>query len=318
MSLSSIAPSSAEPRLSGRERVSAHGLAIFAMALIATTFPIGDVIAGTGDTAVLMFIRFAMASAIFAPIVAWRHGLIWPGWRAIARYSTVSGAATVFFWTMLESLKTTDSLNSSAISTTIPVFTAIFAALLVRERMGRMRLAALGVGLLGALWIIFRGDSERLIALQLNYGDVLFLPGCIAMGLYAGLIRKMHRGEPVMVMSFWFTVLTAFWLLVIANTKIASIDLAMVDGSVLGSLAWLAIGPSVITFFLVQQTTLKIGATRVQAYTYLIPAIVLLMDWAIGRGLPSLMTLPGIAIIVGASLLIQRGSIYEGSRTFAR
>ena len=86
----------------------------------------------------------------------------------------------------------------------------------------------------------------------------------------------------------------------------------------LGSLAWLAIGPSVITFFLVQQTTLKIGATRVQAYTYLIPAIVLLMDWAIGRGLPTLMTLPGIAIVVGASLLIQRGSIYEGSRTFAR
>lgn len=318
MSLSSSTPSGAENTLSGRERASAHGLAIFAMVLIATTFPIGDVIAGTGDTAVLMFIRFAMASIMFAPIVAWRHGLTWPGWRAMARYSVVSGTAAIFFWTMLESLKTTDSLNSSAISTTIPVFTAIFAALLVRERMGRMRLAALGLGLLGALWIIFRGDPERLIALQLNYGDILFFPGCIAMGLYAGLIRKMHRGEPVMVMSFWFTLLTAFWLLVIANIKIASIDWAMVDGSVLGSLAWLAIGPSVITFFLVQQTTLKIGATRVQAYTYLIPAIVLLMDWAIGRGLPTLMTLPGIAIVVGASLLIQRGSIYEGSRTFAR
>jgi len=318
MSLSSATPAAAAHTVSGRERASAHGLAIFAMALIATTFPIGDVIAGTGDTAVLMFIRFAMALVMFAPIVAWRHGLTWPGWRAMARYSTVSGAAAIFFWTMLESLKTTDSLNSSAISTTIPVFTAIFAALLVRERMGRMRLAALGLGLLGALWIIFRGDPERLIALQLSYGDILFFPGCIAMGLYAGLIRKMHRGEPVMVMSFWFTVLTAFWLLVIANTKIISVDWAMVDGSVLGSLAWLAIGPSVITFFLVQQTTLKIGATRVQAYTYLIPAIVLLMDWAIGRGLPTLMTLPGIAIVVGASLLIQRGSIYEGSRTLAR
>ena len=61
-----------------------------------------------------------------------------------------------------------------------------------------------------------------------------------------------------------------------------------------------------------QWTTLKIGATRVQAYSYMIPAFVLIIDWLSGRGLPGVMTIPGILIILGASFLIQRGAISEG------
>jgi hypothetical protein len=41
---------------------------------------------------------------------------------------------------------------------------------------------------------------------------------------------------------------------------------------------------------------------------------VLLVDWVIGRGLPPLMTLPGIAIVLIASLIIQRGVINMGSK----
>ena len=61
-----------------------------------------------------------------------------------------------------------------------------------------------------------------------------------------------------------------------------------------------------------QYATLRIGPTRVMAYSYFIPAFVLLVDWAIGRGLPPLMTLPGIAIVLIASLVIQRGVIDIG------
>ena len=282
------------------------------MAVIATTFPVGDIIANSGDPALLMFIRFAIASVLFAPIIFFRYGLNWPGFKNIARYALIAAPAVGFFWAMFESLKTTDSLNASAISTTIPAFTAFFATLLIRERIGWLRLAALFVGMVGALWIIFRGDVERVITFDLSYGDLLFFPGCASMGLYAALIRLMHRGEPVLLMSFWVTVMIAFWLLVIANTEIIDLSWAEKDLTIWAALLWLATGPSVITFFLVQWTTLKIGATRVQAYSYMIPAFVLIIDWLSGRGLPGVMTIPGILIILGASFLIQRGAISEG------
>ena len=50
------------------------------------------------------------------------------------------------------------------------------------------------------------------------------------------------------------------------------------------------------------------------SYGYLTPAFVVLLEWGLGKGLPPLMTLPGIALIVGAMLVVQSGGAREGPR----
>ncbi|MGD9538155.1 MAG: DMT family transporter [Alphaproteobacteria bacterium] len=287
----------------------AHMTAFAAMVLIATTFPVGDMITDAVEPAVLQSLRFVMASLIFAPFVIARVGLPWPGLSGLARYGAIAAAMDVFFWTMYEGLRTTDSLNTAVISTTIPGFTAIFSAILLHERLGWHRLGALLLGMLGSAWVIFRGSPERLLALELHYGDVLFLAGCVAMGLYATLVRYFHRGEPVMRMSFWIMALSGFWFLLAANIELGRTDYGGVAPGVWGGIVWLAVGPTVITFFMIQGATLKIGATRVQVYSYFIPVFVIALDWALGRGLPPLLTLPGVAIVMLASVVIQRGHI---------
>ena len=160
---------------------------------------------------------------------------------------------------------------------------------------------------------------ERLFALELNKGDALFFAGCISMGLYAALIPKLHRGEPVAVMSFWIMVMVAAMFTTVANVEFADIAWGRIEDSVWGSLAWLAIGPTMLTFFMIQSTSLVIGATRVQSYSYLIPAFVLVFDWALGRGLPTAMTIPGIIVVLLATLVVQRGVLVEaGEPTPAR
>ncbi len=287
----------------------AHWIAFAAMVLIATTFPVGDMITDAIDPFVLQALRFVIASLIFAPIVAWKVGLPWPGFSGLARFGAIAACMDVFFWTMYEGLRTTDSLNTGVISTTIPGFTALFSAMLLRERLGRQRLAALALGMVGSAWVIFRGSTDRLIALELHEGDVLFLGGCVAMGLYATLVRFLHRGEPVMRMSFWIMAMAGLWFLLGANLKLGTTDYGALEPGVWGGMVWLAVGPTVITFFMIQSSTLKIGATRVQVYSYFIPVFVILIDWALGRGLPPLMTLPGVAIVLLASVVVQRGAI---------
>lgn len=287
----------------------AHWIAFAAMVLIATTFPVGAMITDAIDPFVLQALRFVVASLIFAPFVRLKVGLPWPGISGLARFGAIAACMDVFFWTMYEGLRTTTSLNTGVISTTIPGFTALFSAMLLRERLGWHRLAALGLGMVGSAWVIFRGSPERLIALELHYGDVLFFGGCVAMGLYATLVRFLHRGEPVMRMSFWIMAMAGVWFLLGANVKLGTTDYGALETGVWGGMIWLAVGPTVVTFFMIQSSTLKIGATRVQAYSYFIPVFVILIDWALGRGLPPLMTLPGIAIVLLASLVVQRGDI---------
>jgi drug/metabolite transporter (DMT)-like permease len=293
-------------------RSASHALAILAMFFISTTFSVGDEIADAMPASALMALRFGGAAILFAPFILWRYGLEWPGFSGLWRYGLLSFFSGIFFWTMFEGLKTTDSLNSGAISTIVPGFTGIYGALVMRERLGRYRWTAMVIGLAGALWVVFRGDPARLLALELSEGDAIFFGGCASMGLYAALIPRIHRGEPVPVMSFWFLLLTALGFLALTNTELARIDWGAVETGVWGGLAWIVFGPTLLTFFMIQSTSIAIGSTRVQAYSYLIPAFVLVIDWASGRGLPSVMTIPGIAIVLLATLVIQRGALAEG------
>ena len=294
-----------------------HAAAFVAMVLISFSYPVGEAIANELDTGVLLFLRFAPAIAIFGPLVAWRHGLSWPGWRALAGYTAISIALVTFFWCMFFGLRTTSALNTAAISTLIPGFTAIGGVILVGERLGRHRLAALGIGLVGALWVVFRGDWDRFLGLDLNTGDLIVFAGCVVMGFYSPLVKRFHRGEPVIVMTFWVVTLNALWCLVIANSALWTMAWEDVPLFAYGGVAYVAIGSTVIAFFLIQWSTIRIGPTRVQTYSYLLPVFVLAIDWALGKGLPAPIAIPGVLIVLAASLVIQRGEIFTGRPTGA-
>lgn len=289
-----------------------HATVVVAMLLISGSYPVGEAIANELDTGTLLFLRFLLALAIFGPVVAWHHGIAWPGWRALADYATISASLVAFFWCMFAGLRTTSALNAGAVSTLIPGFTAVVGAALVGERLGRHRLAAPGIGLVGALWVVFRGDWSRFVALELNTGDLIVFAGCVAMGFYSPLVMRFHRGEPVAVMTFWVMALNAVWCLPIANAALWTTDWASVPAFVYGGIAYVAIGSTVVAFFLMQSGAIRIGPTRVQSYSYFLPTFVLLIDWAAGKGLPTLITIPGIAIVLVASLAIQRGEIFAG------
>jgi drug/metabolite transporter (DMT)-like permease len=289
-----------------------HAITLLANLMVSTSFPVAKEITHAMEPGVLMLLRFALAALIIGVFVHYRHGLAWPGRRALLRYAIIALTVVIFFWCMFEALRYTSALNTAALFTAVPVLSAVFAFFIAGERLGRTRLAALALGLVGALWIIFGGDPDRLLALDANRGDVIFLAGCVVFGFYGVFIKSFHRGEPTAVMTFWILLFSAIFYAAIAAKDVAATPWRDTGLIVYGGIAYLAVVSTVISFFMFQYATLRIGPTRVMAYSYFIPAFVLLVDWAIGRGLPPLMTLPGIAIVLIASLVIQRGVIAIG------
>jgi drug/metabolite transporter (DMT)-like permease len=206
---------------------------------------------------------------------------------------------------MFEALRTTTALNAAAILTLVPGISAIYAAILVRERLGAYRMVAMGCGLVGALWVVFRGDPDRLFSLVFNWGDLIFFAGCLSLGLYAPLVKRLHRKEPAAVMTFWVLVMGTFWLVLFNNQAIWHTDWTGIDADVFAGIAYLAIFTTLISFFIAQHATLHIGPTSATSYSYLSPALVVLIEVLIGKGMPSLAVLPGVAIILVATLVIQ-------------
>jgi drug/metabolite transporter (DMT)-like permease len=294
------------PRRVGVGRV--HAQMFLSRALVATSFPIGAAITHGLDPAMLTLLRFALATLLFAPFVAFRHGITLPTPRAFAGYAAISACLVTFFWGMFEALRLTSALNAATLFTLVPGIAAMYAAFIVRERLGTHRLIALGIGLVGAIWVVFRGDPDRLLALAFNQGDLIFLGGCFALGLYMPLVRRVNRGEPAAIMTFWVLLLGTGWLVLLNNSAIWRTDWGAVDVSVFAGIAYLAVFTTIITFFIQQHATLHIGPTRVTSYSYLNPAFVVLIEWAAGHGLPPLMTLPGVLIILAATLVVQSGA----------
>jgi drug/metabolite transporter (DMT)-like permease len=284
-----------------------HLQLLLGRALVATSFPVGAAITHGLEPELLMLARFALATVLFAPYVAWRHGLVLPSMKAFVGYALIGACVAAFFWCMFAALRYTTALNTASIYTFLPCIAAFYAAIMVKERIGRKRMAALVLGAIGALWVVFRGDLNLALSLGFNKGDLIFLAGLFAMGLYTPMVRRFNRNEPAAVMSFWVLVTATLWFLLLSNAAVFETDWTAVDIDVWVGVVYLAIFTTIITFFIMQHATLQVGPTRVISYGYLIPAFVVVLEWALGKGLPSAMTLPGIAIILIAMFVVQSG-----------
>lgn len=285
----------------------AQAATIMATLLVATSFPVGAHIAPKLDSLILTLIRFMVASVLFVPIIHFKYGLKVPDTKSLARYASVSAALVCFFWGMFEALRFTSTLNTATIFTLTPIIAALVSFVLLGEKLTGQKKLALLVGLVGAVWVIFRGDLNQLLHMNFNRGDLIFLGATFAMGLYGPLVKKLHRGEPMAVMTFWTLVTGAVWLLVLSAGRLGTIDWPGIPVEVWLGIGYIAVFTTLITFFTFQWAMSIIGPTKVMSYTYTNPALVVLLGLMLGDAAPPALTWPGIVIAIGATVLLQRG-----------
>lgn len=286
-----------------------HGLMLLMILLASSSFPVGAAITNGLEPAVLMFVRFSFAAAIFAPYIFFKHGFRLISWKDFLRYAVLSAPVVAFFWCMFEALRHTSALNTGALFTLVPGITGLYAWLLNREKLGGTRALGLIIGMLGALWINFRGDLDSLFRFAFNQGDLIFLAGCFSMALHGPLVKRFYRNEPMEVMTFWILITGGLEFLLIAGPELGHVQWTQVGMDIYGGIVYLAIFSTLCTFFLAQYSTVRIGATKVSAYTYLTPVFVLGINFVIGQPAPLWDVLPGVLLVVTAMFIIQRGSL---------
>jgi drug/metabolite transporter (DMT)-like permease len=281
-----------------------HLLMVISAILVSTSFTVGAAITSELDPAVLTLVRFTLAACIFGPWVHFNYGL---GFSVslFCRCGLISGCLVIFFCCMFLSLRYTSALNTSVIFALVPSISGGYALLFVGERLRKEQLLALAFGLIGVVWVIFRGDLSQFFAMEWNKGDLIFLGGCFAMGLYTPLVKILHRGEPMAIITFWVLVTGSLWLLLFAGAQMTTVDWVAVPAFAWLGVAYLAVFTTIITFFLTQFAVPYLGPTRVTSYSYLYPGFVLVIDLSLGHGLPPLRVIPGVLVVLAAMVVLQ-------------
>lgn len=267
-------------------------------ALIAGSFSLGALAAPLISPFALTALRFVLAAALVGAAAALGPGLGRAALAAPWRYGVLGSLLAIYFVLMFQGLKTAAPVAAAAVFTLTPVISAGFGWFLLRQRLTPRIALALALGGLGALWVIFRGDLSALLALQVGTGEAIYFAGCVAHALYTPMVRRLNRGEPAVVFTFFTMVAGAVLLVLTGGRDIAATDWAHLPAVVWITLAYIAVAASAASFVLLQFASLRLPAAKVMAYTYLVPA------WVIGWEIALHGTIPPAAALVGVGLTL--------------
>lgn len=274
--------------------------------LVAGSFVLGSRIAPLIDPVALNALRFVIAAAVMGVVAALGPGLTRQAFAAPWRYGLLAGIFCSYFVLMFVALRYANPVATSAVFTLTPLMTAVFGWLILRQRTTPRMALALATAAAGAVWVIFGADIETLLAFRVGKGEAIFFAGCIAHALYPVLVAKFSRGEPVAVFSFCVLASAALILCLVGFGAIRDTDWAGLPGIVWGTVIYLAVFASALTFFLIQFAALRLPGAKVMAYTYAVPVWVILLQGLTGQGWPPIALLLGVALVTAGLLMLLR------------
>ncbi len=285
-------------------KVRGHLAMLLFSALVAGSFALGARAANLIDPAALNAIRFLFASVIIGTLVFLGPGVKKSDLAAPWRYFVLGGLFAVYFVAMFEGLKTAAPVSASAIFTLTPVLSAGFGWLLLRQMATPRMAVALALAAGGALWVIFNGDMGAIMAFNIGKGEMIFFIGVVAHALYTPMIKVLNRGENPLVFTLGMMVAGFILLSLYGANSLMHTDFSSLPPIVWATLAYITVFASATTFFLLQYAVLHLKAAKVMAYTYLVPAWVIVWEVTLGGPMVSLAVVAGIAAVVVALLML--------------
>ena len=292
--------------ISGNE-IRGHLAMLAFSGLVAGSFALGVKVANDITPAAFTLIRFVIAVSILATVLLIKTEFTKKVFKAPWRFFVLGGCIAIYFVLMFEGLKIASSVSLAAVFTFAPLLSGLFGYILVRQKMSLSIFTALIIGAIGALWVVFEGNFQRLIMLEFGLGEVIFFCGVVFHALYTPLSRKLNRGESPLGFAFATTLGATILMIFYGIGDVYQTDLLNLSWMVWLTLFYTALFASALTFFLIQYATLVLPSSKVMAYTYLVPSWALMWELGLGQnisiyniGLGILLTIFALVILLWA------------------
>ncbi|RJF64407.1 DMT family transporter [Rhodopseudomonas palustris] len=233
---------------------------------------VGRFIAGHFPPVTLSFLRWSVAFLIVIPF-AWRH--LVADRMMIRRHIKLLVAVSVigistFNTLQYTSLQYTSALNVLLLQSVGPLFVAVWALIILGVRLTLMQAVGVFASMIGVAVIILHGNVAELAAIELNYGDLLFLGAMAAFGLFTVLSQKRPAIHGLSFLAFTFGCGAVFlvpllvWELSVRTPP--AFDLINVS-----AVAYVSIFPSIVAYLCYNRGVRMIGANRAAPFFHLIP-----------------------------------------------
>lgn len=248
--------------------------ALGATAIWSGNFIVARGLAESVPPASLAFLRWATALAALLPLAAlpaWRERQAIRQGLGYLLFTAVLGVS-LFNTVLYLAARTTSALNLALISTSSPMFMLLLARAFLGEAITPARLAGLLAAASGVVLLVTRGDLARLAELEFAAGDLWMLLAALLFAAYSILVRR----KPPRIGQAAF-LLTTFGLGLACLApwtawEVLHHGLPAPSPALLGSVLYIGLGASLVSFFLWNKAVTIIGPSRAGIVYYSLPA----------------------------------------------
>lgn len=254
-----------------RSQLTGHLMAAFSVLVWGNTFVSTKVLLRTFSPLEIMVARFALG--FIALLIAGR-GVMRPQKKSHELLFALAGLTGVTLYFLMENIALT-YISASLVGIIVaaaPLFTALFAALILKERLKRWFFCGFVCAMAGVALVSLAGVSELHFS---PLGALLGLGAAMVWGVYSVIIRRLgtmgYRTVPLTCRIFGYGLL---FLLVPALMEGFQADAAAWGAPLhLANLLFLGLGASAACFVTWNRAVVLLGPVRTSVYIYATPII---------------------------------------------
>jgi drug/metabolite transporter (DMT)-like permease len=276
----------------------------------AGNFIVGRAIYQEVPPVALATIRWVGAFLVILPF-AYKH--LVRDWATIKKHwlimITLGGIGIGSFNTLVYTgVNYTTAINGVIMNSSSPVFMAIMAFLLFKERISRFQTSGILLSIAGVLIVVSRGDIASLGNLSLNIGDLYILAAFVIWAFYTVMLRLRPDIHNLSLLAM------SFLLAAIANMPFMLLEMwagrnVQLSPQSISGLIYVIIFPSLIAYLFYNRGIELIGANRGGAFLHVVPLFGALMAvFFLGERLEPFHIMGFVAIITGVVMTTRKPS----------
>jgi len=194
-------------------------------------------------------------------------------------------------------------INSAVLITLTPIIVLVLSAILIREKISKLKIGGIFIGFLGALGLLLLGAEIRQDAPNIPVGNALIILNAILYGSYLivakTLIKKYH---PFTFMKWLFT-LGIFICLPFGFGELSEIQWSSMSFEAVWQITFVVVGTTFCTYLFNIFALTQLKASTLSAFIYVQPLLGILFAVVMGKdSLTAVKILAATMVLLGVYL----------------